>query len=93
MEPSNADITVIAHPGSRKDSIAIGDDGKSLIVHVTAPPEKGKANKAIVKLLAKRIGVGTSSVTIVRGATSSTKIIRVEGMDGARLWRELGTGP
>jgi uncharacterized protein (TIGR00251 family) len=89
MEPLHADITVIAHPGSRKDSIAPDDDGKTLVIHVTAPPEKGKANKAIIKLLAKQIGVGTSKITIVRGSTSSTKTLRVEGMDDAQLKRSL----
>ncbi len=89
MEPMHADITVIAHPGSRKDSIALDEDGKTLVIHVTAPPEKGKANKAIVKLLAKQIGVGTSKIAIVRGSTSSTKTLRVEGMDDARLKQSL----
>jgi uncharacterized protein (TIGR00251 family) len=92
MEPMHADITVIAHPGSRKDSIALDEDGKTLVIHVTAPPEKGKANKAIVKLLSKQIGVGTSKIAIVRGSTSSTKTLRVEGMDDARLKQALNLG-
>ncbi len=90
MEPSHADITVIAHPGSRKDSISLDDDGATLVIHVTAPPEKGKANKAIIKLLAKQTGVGTSKITILHGATSSTKSLRVEGMDSAQLMQALG---
>jgi uncharacterized protein (TIGR00251 family) len=92
MEPLHADISVIAHPGARKDSISLDDDGSTLIVYVTAPPEKGKANKAIVKLLAKLIGVGTSKIAIVRGSTSSNKTLRVEGMDGAQLRQSLNFG-
>nr|MDO8087140.1 DUF167 domain-containing protein [Candidatus Sigynarchaeum springense] len=92
MEPPHADITVIAHPGSRKDSIAIDDDGTTLVIHITAPPEKGKANKAIIKLLAKETGIGSSKITILRGATSSTKTLRVEGMDISRLKQSLGIG-
>jgi uncharacterized protein (TIGR00251 family) len=92
MEPLHADITAIAHPGSRKDSISFDDDGTTMIIHVTAPPEKGKANKAIIKLLAKKIGVGTSNITIIHGSTSSTKTLRVEGMDGAQLKQSLNLG-
>ncbi len=92
MEPLHADITVIAHPGSRKDSIELDDDGTTLIVHVTAPPEKGKANKAIVKLLAKQIGVGTTKIAIIRGSTSSTKMLRIEGIDGVQLKQSLNLG-
>ena len=92
MEPMHADITVIAHPSSRKDSITLDDDGKAFVIHITAPPEKGKANKAIVKLLAKQIGVGTSKITIIRGSTSSTKTLHVEGMDDARLKQVLNLG-
>jgi uncharacterized protein len=92
MSPSHADITVIAHPGSRKDLVSFDDDGTTLIVHITAPPEKGKANKAIIKLLAKEIGVGTSSITIIHGSTSSTKTMRVEGMDGTQVMSALKPG-
>ncbi len=92
MEPLHTDITVIAHPGSRKDSIELDDDGTTLIVHVTAPPEKGKANKAIVKLLAKQIGVGTTKIAIIRGSTSSTKMLRIEGIDGVQLKQSLNIG-
>ena len=92
MEPPHADITVIAHPGSRKDSIALDDDGATLVIHVTAPPEKGKANKAIIKLLAKRIGVGTSKIVIIHGSTCSAKNLRVEGMDSAQLRQSLELG-
>ncbi len=92
MEPPHANITVIAHPGSRKDSIAIDDDGTTLIVHVTAPPEKGKANKAIIKLIAKKIGTGTSSITIIHGSTSGTKTLRVDGMNNNQFMNALNTG-
>ncbi|MEX2684426.1 MAG: DUF167 domain-containing protein [Candidatus Sigynarchaeota archaeon] len=92
MELPHADITVIAHPGSRKDAIAIDDDGTTLVIHVTAPPEKGKANKAIMKLLARYLGIGPSNISILRGSTSSTKILRVDGMNNEQLMRSLDLG-
>ncbi|NMC03790.1 MAG: DUF167 domain-containing protein [Candidatus Lokiarchaeota archaeon] len=81
MEPPHADITVIAHPGSRKEAISIDDQDKYVHVHVTAPPEKGKANKAIIKLIAKKLNVVSSSITIIRGTMNSTKVLRVEGLN------------
>ncbi len=50
-----------------------------LAVKVTAPPDKGKANAAIVKLLAKHFGVSKSSVTITAGETSRLKTAEIKG--------------
>ena len=51
-----------------------------IIVRVTAAPESGKANDAVVSLLAKRLGVPKRSVQIVRGHKSRDKRIRIEGI-------------
>ena len=53
-------------PGSSRDEI-VGWLGDSLKVKVKAPPEKGRANEAVVTLLAERLGFGTSSITVVSG--------------------------
>ncbi len=92
MAPPSVDILVIARPGSRKESIEAGEDGKSLIIHVTEQPEKGKANKAILRLLAKKLGVSTSRVTLIQGATSTTKRIRIDGMDDGEFKRIFHLG-
>jgi uncharacterized protein YggU (UPF0235/DUF167 family) len=47
---------------------------------VTAPPVRGAANEALVRLLAKALRIGRSRVLIVRGATSRTKVVDVEGL-------------
>jgi uncharacterized protein YggU (UPF0235/DUF167 family) len=46
-------------------------------VRVTAAPEDGKANAAVIALLAKALGVPRSALAIVRGATARDKIIRL----------------
>ncbi|MCP5088134.1 MAG: DUF167 domain-containing protein [Rhodobacteraceae bacterium] len=48
-------------------------------VYVTAVPEGGKATAAVIKLLAKAIGVAKSDLELVRGATSRVKVFRVRG--------------
>lgn len=53
-------------------------DGSTLLrVMVTATPEDGKANDAVIKLLAKHFGVAKSRLSIIRGQTSRDKLIRI----------------
>ena len=63
--------------------------GKALKVAVTAVPEDGKANEAVVKLLSKAWHVPKSSIAVVAGATDRNKILHVAG-DPAELMRRLG---
>lgn len=56
------------------------DDGQEVLrVSVTAPPEKGKANRALIALLAKRLGVAKSAIILVSGETSRQKLLEVKG--------------
>lgn len=52
-------------------------DGDLIRVYVTAPAKNGKANAAVIKLLAKELGVPKSSISIVSGHTSREKTIQV----------------
>lgn len=61
-----------------------------MLVRVTEPPVDGRANAALVKLIAKRAGVARGSVTLVRGERSRDKLLRVAGIDSAELRRALG---
>lgn len=49
-----------------------------LQLRVTAPPDKGRANAAVVSMLAQALGVAKSRVRIVRGQTSRNKVVTVE---------------
>ena len=57
---------------------------------VSAPPDKGKANRALTELVAKSVGVPKSSVTILSGETARKKILRIEG-DPEDLSKRLET--
>ncbi len=48
---------------------------------VTAPPQDGRANAALLELLADTLGVAKTSLSIVRGSTSRDKVVAVEGLD------------
>ncbi|EJJ30442.1 DUF167 domain-containing protein [Rhizobium sp. CF142] len=56
-----------------------GEGGMLLKARVTAVPEKGKANKALIALVAKSLGIAKSSVSLASGDTSRKKILRIDG--------------
>lgn len=60
-----------------------------LRARVTAPPVEGKANKALCRLIAKRVGVAQSRVTIIRGANSRLKVVTVANLDTEALEHAL----
>lgn len=66
-------------PAARDNGIR-GIHAGMLVVHVTAAPERGKANKAVVQTLAKAFGVPKSAVTIRAGETANVKRIAVDGL-------------
>ncbi|MHA1562527.1 MAG: DUF167 domain-containing protein [Promethearchaeota archaeon] len=56
----------------------IYQDGDTVRVDINSPPVKGKANIAIIKLFSKTIGIPKSSISIIRGHTSHTKIFLIK---------------
>lgn len=77
-------LRVRAVPGSRKPGVA-GLHAGALKLRVSAPPEDGKANKAIIALLADALGVRESSLELVSGRTHREKLFRVEGVTEEHL--------
>jgi hypothetical protein len=84
MELRAAEIAVRLRPRGHRDEL-IGIEAGVLQARVTAPPVDGRANKALCRLVAKRAGVAPSRVSVVRGAKSRDKLLRVEGLDDAAL--------
>jgi hypothetical protein len=71
-------FTVFVKPGSKKGPLVQPSLTGELLVYVIEPAVDGKANKALIKLLAKYFEVSDSQVQIVHGKTSRTKIIQVQ---------------
>lgn len=82
-------------PKSRADTVEVSRAGgeSRVRVRVTAAPEDGKANDAVVALLAERLGVARRTVRVAGGASSRAKWIEVDGLEEAELWRRLGAAP
>lgn len=82
-------LPIKAVPGAKRDEIA-GQLGQRLKVRISAPPEQGKANKAITRLIAKSLGLRHRDITIAEGQTSPEKLLRIEGIDEPMLRQRLG---
>lgn len=76
----NARINVRLQPHAGRDELVAIREGV-LVVRVAAPALDGRANRSLCKLLAKRLGLPATQVTIVRGAHSRDKVVAVDGID------------
>ena len=80
---SGLEVAVRLTPKGGRDRLqgtTMDADGRVwLAARVSAPPEGGKANKALIRLLAKQLGVAPSAVTIVAGETQRRKRLRIAG--------------
>ncbi|MEQ8345629.1 MAG: DUF167 domain-containing protein [Sneathiellaceae bacterium] len=97
-------IAVRATPKAGRDALAgcraDGAGGAALLVRVTAVPEKGKANAAVRRLLAKALRVAPGSLELLAGETDRNKTWRVPadtaraaGLTEAEALRRLGLAP
>lgn len=81
--PGGARLAVRLTPKASRNRIegivADADGAGVLKVSVTVVPEDGKANKALIDLLAKSFKIAKSSITIVSGATDRRKLLFIEG--------------
>ena len=85
-------IAVRLTPRASRDEI-VGFDGEgadaALRVRVTAPPVEGRANVALTRLLAKRLGVARGAVRVVAGQRSRRKVVAVDGLGIDEVRRRL----
>jgi len=90
VEPhaEGATLLVKAQPGSRANAVR-GEFQGALKVSITQVAEKGKANEALIGVLAKALGVRTSQVQLIRGQTSSQKQFLIRGVTADQLRQKL----
>jgi len=62
----------------KSSKVSVEEKNGKLHVKLTAPPDKGKANKQLVKVLAQHFGVSKSKVKILKGETSHNKVVEIE---------------
>jgi uncharacterized protein (TIGR00251 family) len=81
-------LKVKAVPGASRSEI-VGRLGEALKVRVAAPPEGGKANREILELLAEKLGLPATGVTLVSGAASPAKVVALRGVTAEQAWARL----
>ncbi len=85
------DLSVRVTPRSGRDAVK-GTVGDQLAVAVSAPPEDGKANEAVLAVLANFLGVKRAAIDLIAGATSRSKRVRVTGIAAAELVARVDAG-
>jgi uncharacterized protein len=82
-------LDIAVKPRSSREGVG-PVQGDRLCVAVNAPPVDGKANEAVVRVLAATLGVARSAVSIVRGETGRKKTVRIAGVSTAAVLRAAG---
>jgi uncharacterized protein (TIGR00251 family) len=91
-KPEGLLLPVRVQPRARRNEV-VGWQGPALRVRVTAPPTDGRANQAVVDLLAEALGLPRASIGLVSGAASRDKLVRVGRHSLDELRARLGRAP
>jgi uncharacterized protein len=81
-------VRVRVSPGAQRGGVA-GRVGEVWKLRVTAPAEGGRANEAVVRLLAEAVDVPRRQVALVSGHTSREKVVELAGVEAAEVERRL----
>ncbi|MDE2695205.1 MAG: DUF167 domain-containing protein [Chloroflexota bacterium] len=84
-----ARITVQVTPRASSEEI-LGFEEDALRVRVTAPPARDRANRALERLLARRLDLRPSAVQVVSGQTVRRKVVEIDGLEEAEVRSRLG---
>ena len=76
-------------PKSRTEEIRASRAERTVRIRVTAAPEDGRANRAVLELLRTRLELPRAALRIVGGETSRAKWIEIDGMEEEEVWRRL----
>jgi uncharacterized protein len=83
------DIKVRVVPRSSRNQMICVED-EIFKIKLTAPPVDGKANKALIEFLAKKLGLARGSVEIISGERSRQKTVRIQGLPPKEVSKLLG---
>jgi uncharacterized protein len=89
MRAPQTRVRLRVSPGASRSGIA-GRHGDAWKVRVSAPPEDGRANDAVVRLLAAELQLPARDVALVSGQRSRDKIVELTGLDADEARRRLG---
>jgi uncharacterized protein (TIGR00251 family) len=90
MEAVSTRLRLRVAPGAARSAV-VGRQGEAWKVRVAAPPEAGRANDAVVRLLAETLALPRTSVTLVSGHRTRDKIVELAGVDPEEIDRRLSS--
>jgi uncharacterized protein (TIGR00251 family) len=90
MEAVSTRLRLRVAPGAARAGV-VGRHGEAWKVRVSAPPEAGRANDAVIELLAETLALPRASVTLVSGHGARDKIVELAGLDPGEIDRRLST--
>ena len=82
-------ISVRLQPKASREELRVWDEGGVLRVRVKEAPVDGAANAALVRLVAKCLGISRGAISIIHGATGRNKILKVEGLSARQIKNRL----
>jgi uncharacterized protein (TIGR00251 family) len=82
-------LRIRVSPGARTTEF-VGRHGDGWKVRVAEPPERGRANEALLDLLAERLDVAPAELTVVAGRSGRDKIVELRGVEAEEAARRLG---
>jgi uncharacterized protein (TIGR00251 family) len=85
-----ARLRVRVAPGARRSEL-VGRLGDTWKLRVSAPPERGRANDAVVALLAAQLGLERSEIRVVAGQTARDKVVEVDRLTLDEVERRLAS--
>jgi uncharacterized protein (TIGR00251 family) len=91
MEPVPVRLLVRVVPGAWRTDV-VGRHGDAWKVRVAAAPERGRANRALERLLATRLGLPLRDVSVVSGTLTRDKVVEVRGVSADEAERRLAAG-
>jgi uncharacterized protein (TIGR00251 family) len=90
MKTVSTRVRLRVSPGANRAHV-VGRHGEAWKVRVAAPPEGGRANEAVVRLLAETLSLPRDAVTLVSGHGARDKIVQLSGLDPTQIERRLSS--
>ena len=90
MKAVSTRVRLRVSPGANSAHV-VGRHGEAWKVRVAAPPQGGRANEAVVRLLAETLSLPRDAVTLVSGHGARDKIVQLAGLDPTQIERRLSS--
>jgi len=90
MEAVSTRLRLRVSPGAARAGV-VGRHGEGWKVRVAAPPEGGRANEAVVRLLAETLSLPREAVTLVSGHGARDKVVELSGLGPSQIERRLSS--